>query len=374
MAFVERLLSDPRILQSAVTFAVDRRVDPDFDFTIPGTGLVSLGVVDDDHALRVLKARLKNADFAKSLQSFLKKNPGVTIDQIKNAKSIKDLTSVQANTAIRALDWFARDVERKTQKAPKFLGGIGDTLLKIAGPAIGFVTGNPALGAAAGVLAGAPGEGFSLNRAALGALQGGLAGAASTGFVGGSSVPANAVPGFSTGVTTPAGGGAIIGSGAAAPLTGLVGGAPLGASPLAVAGGAAALPGVSALPTGGRLPGTNVNVGSLPVRSTPTVRNLTDLPFGGGGSNSAGPRFELGPDFELQVRAGPTGIARSVRVPAGDLEPVLLRRAPSEINVADIETAPVALPALLRTALRARALNRQAREPDKDTPRAVRLA
>lgn len=73
---------------------------------------------------------------------------------------------------------------------------------------------------------------------------------------------ANAVPGLSTGVTTPAGGAAIVGTGQAAPLTGLLGGAPLGASPLAVAGGAAALPGVSPLPTGGTLPGTNITVGT----------------------------------------------------------------------------------------------------------------
>ena len=73
---------------------------------------------------------------------------------------------------------------------------------------------------------------------------------------------ANAVPGFSTGVTTPLGGAAITGTGQAAPLLGLAGGAPLGASPLAVAGGAAALPGVQPLPTGGKIPGTNINVGT----------------------------------------------------------------------------------------------------------------
>lgn len=89
---------------------------------------------------------------------------------------------------------------------------------------------------------------------------------------------ANAVPGISTGVTTPAGGAAIVGTGQAAPLTGLLGGAPLGASPLAVAGGAAALPGVTPLPTGGTLPGTNINVGTPGNQSwwQQTVNNLKD--------------------------------------------------------------------------------------------------
>jgi len=79
---------------------------------------------------------------------------------------------------------------------------------------------------------------------------------------GGSGASANAVPGLSTGVTTPTGGG-LVGSGALNPATvGIAGGAPLGASPLAVAGGAQALPGVQALPTGGQIPGTNIQVGT----------------------------------------------------------------------------------------------------------------
>lgn len=84
-----------------------------------------------------------------------------------------------------------------------------------------------------------------------------------------SSLAGNAVPGIRTGVTTPAGGAAIVGTGQAAPLTGIMGGAPLGASPLAVAGGAAAanifpnfpeLGKVQPLPSG-RIPGTNTTVG-----------------------------------------------------------------------------------------------------------------
>lgn len=82
--------------------------------------------------------------------------------------------------------------------------------------------------------------------------------------------PTGSVPGVSTGVTTPANMGGLTtaqGAGREA-VTGagmrLVGGAPIGANPLAVAGGATPLPGVNALPTGGKLPGTNINVGGEP--------------------------------------------------------------------------------------------------------------
>lgn len=95
--------------------------------------------------------------------------------------------------------------------------------------------------------------------AAGGAFGGqGLFGAPTTGV----NAAANAVPGLSTGVTTPLGGGAIVGTGQAAPLLGIAGGAPLGASPLAIAGGATALPGVQGLPTGGQIPGTNQIIGT----------------------------------------------------------------------------------------------------------------
>lgn len=95
----------------------------------------------------------------------------------------------------------------------------------------------------------------------------------------------NAVPGLSTGVTTPAGGAAIVGSGSAAPLQGIggayAGGAAnladyasqiansgtaisgasgLGTSPVAVAGGATPATGVLGLPSG-NIPGTTTNVG-----------------------------------------------------------------------------------------------------------------
>lgn len=101
----------------------------------------------------------------------------------------------------------------------------------------------------------------------------------------------NAVPGGSTGITTPTGGG-IVGSGQLNPAgVGILGntagsGINLGWSPLAVAGGATAMPGVTGLPTGGKLPGTNQIIGDAPAGSAPTpgspgyLKYLDDLMAG----------------------------------------------------------------------------------------------
>lgn len=228
---------------------------------------------------------------------------------------------------VYAVDWRQRDVARKIQKEHGMfdflgplepLGQIGATL---AGAALGNMI-LPGLGAKiGGTLAGGITGGLQ-SKNVLGGLVGAAGGyglGSAVGSAGGvtnlakntfasvkngvnnlfgnaqpNSLAANAVPGIRTGVTTPARGGAITGSGQAAKMTGLVGGAPLGASPLAVAGGAtpwSIFPRFPQLGTvqglqPGRISGTNTNVGS----KTPTgplqnnvLKTLADnLPSMGG--------------------------------------------------------------------------------------------
>lgn len=177
---------------------------------------------------------------------------------------------------MRAVDWRTRDVARKIQKENGFLdstfGQILSTLGQVAlgavpgvGPALsaglGAVTGGlqggiggALLGGLGGYGAGSLGSSLATNgisgtisnaidsvKSGFDSVFGSGSSAASTG-ASAINAAANAVPGASSGITTPAGGAAIIGSGSAAPITGLAGsgGAALGASPLAVAGGALA--------------------------------------------------------------------------------------------------------------------------------------
>lgn len=252
----------------------EEKGNSDFDTSVPWTGLQSGGIRDLNHALQAVSgyytSQRNNKWWGRYFDKWLGQygsRYGLTSADL--TKTPEQLTSQQKFGIASMLDTRYRAIEDETAKPPEFLGGFLDKIIKFAGPAVGVLTGNPLLGALAGTLAGAPGKGFNLGAGLLGAAGGaaagyfspGLGGGSAAGGTGSASGVGNAVPGLSTGVTTPAGGAAIIGSGQAAPLTGLLGGAPLGASPLAVAGGATALPGVTALPTGGRLPGTNIIVG-----------------------------------------------------------------------------------------------------------------
>lgn len=178
-----------------------------------------------------------------------------------------------------AVDWYYRDLSRRMDKsnnffdstigkiismtAPLALGGVGAALGlsgSLVGAGTGAVIGGVQGGPLGAVLGGVGGYGAGslagslVNNGISGTIDnitsgfqemfgGGAttaAGQAAGATGSGVNAAANAVPGLSTGVTTPMGGGAIIGSGTAAPLAGIAGGAALGASPLAVAGGAAA--------------------------------------------------------------------------------------------------------------------------------------
>lgn len=229
---------------------------------------------------------------------------------------------------VYAVDWRQRDVARKIQKEHgmfDFLGPlapVGQIGATLAGAALGNMI-LPGIGAKiGGTLAGGVTGGLQSKNVLGGVLgaAGGYGLGSAVGSAGGvtnlakntltsvkngvnnlfgsaqpNALRGNAVPGIRTGVTTPAGGGAITGSGQAAKMTGLAGGAPLGASPLAVAGGAtpsAIFPRFPQLGTvqglqPGRIQGTNINVGS----NTPTgplqnnvLKTLADnLPSMGGG-------------------------------------------------------------------------------------------
>lgn len=139
-------------------------------------------------------------------------------------------------------EWWPREQARANAS------GWSDGLLGSLIPTVmGAVTGNPMMGA----LVGAAQQGVATGGNVLAMLGG-----AGAGYGGAKLVPkvtqgvqnalntilgvttpnplaGNAVPGIRTGVTTPAGGAAITGAGKAAPLVGLQGGAPLGASSLA---------------------------------------------------------------------------------------------------------------------------------------------
>jgi len=136
----------------------------------------------------------------------------------------------------------------------------------------------------------------------------------------------NAVPGGSTGITTPTGGG-IVGSGQLNPagvdiLGNTAGsGINLGWSPLAVAGGATAMPGVTGLPTGGGLPGTNQIIGDAPTGSVPTpgspdyLKYLDDLMTG----MYSGMGLAQSPGSTVNALAGPATSGTGGNVGAGML-------------------------------------------------------
>jgi len=186
-------------------------------------------------------------------------------------------------------------------------GSIFSKAFKNISTFVGAASGLNALTAGLGALAGGAGVSGAINAgtAATKALSSSLK---NSFFPNGLNVFAtdplrgNAVPGIRTGVTTPAGGGAIVGTGQAAPLTGIAGGAPLGASPLAVTGGATAanifprfpeLGQVQPLPSG-VIPGTNQRIGEGPdsgfgLGDLKDIAELAgDLFGGGGGGNSSG--------------------------------------------------------------------------------------
>ena len=281
-----------------------------FDYTQYGGGLWSIGI--DPNA----------PDVDSRVQQWFNSQPSnVQAEVRKGMKGGKSLTW--------AADWRQRDVARKIQKEHgmfDFLGplapvgqiaatvggaALGNMLLpgigaKIGGTLAGGITGGlQSKNVLGGVLGAAGGYGLGSAVGAAGGV-GNLAKNTVTSIKNGfnsltgkfqpNALAGNAVPGIRTGVTTPAGGAAINGSGQAAKLTGLAGGAPLGASPLAVAGGAAAssiFPRFPQLGTvqglqPGRISGTNINVGS----KTPTgplqnniLKTVADnLPAFGGGT------------------------------------------------------------------------------------------
>ena len=178
------------------------------------------------------------------------------------------------------------DILKRSQKGGPF---------GIIAPLIGGLFGAAIPGIAGGLIGGAiGGSADGLEGVLKGIALGGIGKALAPHLGLSSSQPANTLPGISTGVTTPAGGGAIVGTGApgfgagqAAKLTGLAGGAPLGASPLAVAGGAAPLPLFPSAPSlgtvqplpSGQIPGTNITVGSTGGNTLGSVFNAAKRLF-----------------------------------------------------------------------------------------------
>lgn len=139
------------------------------------------------------------------------------------------LTPSQVQQVVNSRDWMIREQARGNLQGG---GGLGGLIMKAAPTIMGIVSGNPLAGAIAGGAQGGianDGDLLGIVKGAAGGAAGGYAG--SKVFGGGAPNP-NAVPGASTGVTTPVGGGAITGSGTAAG-----GGAAAGAGAGTTAGG-----------------------------------------------------------------------------------------------------------------------------------------
>jgi hypothetical protein len=289
---------------------------------------------------------MNNMQAAEPLMSFagwLENKPGFGVgSKDKTLDSIykSGLGSVQ-NYLPEYQQWHSAENARRNAT-----GALSGTIGKLIPTIMGAVTGNPWLGAVVGATQQGVASGGNILSILSGA-GGGYGGAAlpakitSTfnnilGKVQGAVTPnplaGNAVPGIRTGVTTPAGGGAIVGTGQAAKMTGLAGGAPLGASPLAVAGGAVPsaifpnapqLGNVQPLPTG-RIPGTNINVGSPQATGpiSPVADNvmnaLSNLPTGGG-SQSPGAVFSMPQSMQLSGgTAANTGAGAALVATAGN--------------------------------------------------------
>lgn len=204
-----------------------------FDFTQWGTGLDSQGLPRD--ATKVMDfyrqvAANPSTPYAQGIlqgiQAYAKNNPGSTSDPM---------------WVTNALDWYWRDIQRKSQKAPSMFGPL-DSILK---PAITLGAGliNPALGAVVGGGLGAANDG---------GIIGGLLGAAG-GYTGGSALKGAAsafsnAGGWSTLMNAPGTFASNLGRGALTSLQnylpgygGSLTGAGGGAAALALKGGTTAL-------------------------------------------------------------------------------------------------------------------------------------
>jgi len=128
-----------------VPFGVDRRTDPNFDFTQNGAGIISFGVKNDRQAFNILKNKLNRPAAREDIAEFLTEGTRfrggpLSIQDLDRAQSFDDLNPQQRILAIRLLDQVGKDIERKTQKVNT--SGLG-LLAKIATTAAGFGVGGP---------------------------------------------------------------------------------------------------------------------------------------------------------------------------------------------------------------------------------------
>jgi len=273
---------------------------PENGWTTVGSGVPH--IQNYDQAAQAYQYEMENnPDFAATLGEYWQANPG--IDRLL------------ASTKFDALDWYARDAQRELAHPDSsffdsisgFLGPIagligGPVAGALVGGLSGGLNGGGILGGLTGALGGYGAGGGNIfgsvkNALGFGTGAGSGAGAwtglANQGFPGGAAQAfasggggwgplasagatlanqapnflqrGNQVPGISTGVTTPTGGG-LVGSGQLNPAgVGIQGGAGLSASPLAAAGtaGVVAAPGVTDLQQyfGQQIPGTNQQLG-----------------------------------------------------------------------------------------------------------------
>lgn len=141
-----------------------------FDFTQQWTGLYSQGI------------DINSPGWEEKVKSVYSSSPSGRKQAVDQWLAGKGYSSSNLGQLAAGMDWFYRDAARKIQQPSRFLGGFADKALQVAGPVVGLLTGNPLLGAAAGLFAGAPGEGYNWLRGAMGAASGGISGYYSPGY------------------------------------------------------------------------------------------------------------------------------------------------------------------------------------------------
>lgn len=133
-----------------------------YDYTQWGTGLQSQGlpldptkVYDFYKQVAANPSTAYNKGILSGIQGYAKNNPGSTSDPL---------------WVTNALDWYWRDIQRKSQKENGFFDSTLGKIVSIAAPVVGGFFGGPLLGAAVGAGVG------GVQNGPLGAVLGGLGG------------------------------------------------------------------------------------------------------------------------------------------------------------------------------------------------------